>query len=489
MTRAAIGSVSLRSRASTWPCKPPRRFLDCPARSSPAGAERLGPIRLLARADLDVGERRHPCGLHRIDADRLRHRRFEQKLRRHEGLHLADRRNSAGLEVENLEGAILADVDAVGLAHESEPVGEGPLAFDLGVALGDVVVPAALELDEEPRRNSEAAQPDVAAIGDGLEAGEDLVGQTLETPNGAGVEGQSLGNVSRKDVVHQRAALAATRRLTERIERSQLQHVSCVNIVGRAKELFDLGDAEPSWSRCTRGLRHWALRRAGTLAGGIETLGLGDPAPAARVRRLGHLRAEEGLEPLDQARRGHRTAADTLRPRDDDFGVAHRHQEVVRGEAMAPLGRLDPDREPHAAAEPGAGIGGLGPDVLVESGEDHQVWRLETGLETAPDGDIVALRDRAADGVAGHETHQHRIEGDRRQERTFAGKRRELLATTGPARHRREGRRPPRYHAVPKRSRRQRPPRASDRRGESGSARAPTKVRRAAARPREARAP
>ena len=61
-----------------------------------------------------------------------------------------------------------------------KPVGNVALALDLGVTLRDVGVPAALELDEETRRDGKPAQPDVAAVGDGFEAREHLVRQRLE---------------------------------------------------------------------------------------------------------------------------------------------------------------------------------------------------------------------------------------------------------------------------------------------------------------------
>ena len=54
------------------------------------------------------------------------------------------------------------------------------------------------------------------------------------------------------------------------------------------------------------------------------------------------------------------------------------------------LGRLEAGGEAHAPAEPGAGIGRLGPDVLVDPGKNHQVPMLQPRFKLPPDDDIVA---------------------------------------------------------------------------------------------------
>ena len=65
----------------------------------------------------------------------------------------------------------------------------------------------------------------------------------------------------------------------------RLQHVPRVDVVGRAEELFDLGDAEALRPHRRRRLRHRPLGRARPLAGRIEPLRLDDPAPCrARAR-------------------------------------------------------------------------------------------------------------------------------------------------------------------------------------------------------------
>ena len=89
---------------------------------------------------------------------------------------------------------------------------------------------------------------------------------------------------------------------SERIEGSEVQHMARVNVVGRAEELFDLGDAEAFRPFRRRRFRHWPLGRTRTLPGGIEPLRLDDPILTPGMGGPGHLSAEEGLKPLHQAR-------------------------------------------------------------------------------------------------------------------------------------------------------------------------------------------
>ena len=56
----------------------------------------------------------------------------------------------------------------------------------------------------------------------------------------------------------------------------------------------------------------------------------------------------------------------------------------MRRLALPPLGRLEPGGEPHAAAEPRAGIGRGRPDVLVDAREDHQVRSSSGALRARP---------------------------------------------------------------------------------------------------------
>src|SRR5690606_8576936 len=86
------------------------------------------------------------------------------------------------------------------------------------------------------------------------------------------------------------------------------------------------------------------------------------------------------------------------------------HLEVVRRLPLPTLWRLESQGQTHAATEPRARIGGLWPDVFVETGEDDEVGRLQAGLQQAPDEDVVAVSFGGAHRLSTHERMKHAVE-------------------------------------------------------------------------------
>ena len=143
-----------------------------------------------------------------------------------------------------------------------------------------------------------------------------------------------------------------------------------VNVVGRPEELFDLGDAEAlrPFAAAGFGIGRWAARGRWPVASSrcawtIHSLPRAWAAFVTSVPRKASISCTSrdgvaGLPPM-------------VGPGNDNFGITHRHQEVMRRETVPPLGRFESDREAHATAEPRTGVGSLGPDVLVEPGKDR----------------------------------------------------------------------------------------------------------------------
>ena len=128
--------------------------------------------------------------------------------------------------------------------------------------------------------------------------------------------------------------------------------------------------------------------------------------------------ADEGIEPLYQARRQRRRGAEPRRIGDHHLAIAHRHLKIVRREPCCRSGGCKPDADPHAAAHPRARISRRRPDVLVHPGQDHQVRIHQPRFELAPDEDVVAPPLARLHLLARHQRGQHRIEIVRRERRT-----------------------------------------------------------------------
>src|SRR3546814_1618719 len=74
-------------------------------------------------------------------------------------------------------------------------------------------------------------------------------------------------------------------------------------------------------------------------------------------------------------------AVDPLGPREVDHRRAERLEEVVRGQADAPLRQRQAEDGLHGPAEPGAGIDLGRPGAFVEAAENEQVGVLQARLQ------------------------------------------------------------------------------------------------------------
>ena len=128
------------------------------------------------------------------------------------------------------------------------------------------------------------------------------------------------------------------------------QNVLGVDRVGIAQPVLDLGDAEPRRPRLERRRRARALRSALTRLGAVEIARPGEIFLAARERGLPVRLAGDRREPLHEARRDRRRAAELGGAGEDHLGRAEQLREVVRRQPDAPLGQIEPEVEPHRTA-------------------------------------------------------------------------------------------------------------------------------------------
>ena len=218
-------------------------------------------------------------------------------------------------------------------------------------------------------------------------------------------------------VVKLRPGLTRARLRAEILQLLQGQDVARMNGIGIAAQGLDLGDAERRRAQLQRRARLWAPD-GGDLVRTVEAARQCENVVAAPLAGREGI-ARQRFEPLQEPR-GHGGRAATLAgAADDDARRAHRHGEIMRRLADAPLGGRQAKLGAHRAVEESAGLCLRRPDGFVEPCEQHHVGIDEPRLQEAEDLQAWMRAHRTAhDLFSRHQIDERAIidgaEGDRR---------------------------------------------------------------------------
>ena len=235
-------------------------------------------------------------------------------------------------------------------------------------------------------------------------------------------------------VVDDGAAVARAGRGVDFVERLKAQDIAGVDRVGIAQPVLDRGDREPRRPRCNG-------RRRRRPQGRPHRRRLVERARQRNVLRaaFGHglpaFLAGECGEALHETRGHGRRAGDLLRPRQHDLRHAERLREVMRGQADAPLRRIEAELPPHRPAEPGIAARFRRPARFVQSAEHDAVDRLKARFERTVDVHAHVAHFRAAyDAVTdGRMKHFDVVAGGQRK--AGSGRRRDDVLEGARQRH------------------------------------------------------
>ena len=229
----------------------------------------------------------------------------------------------------------------------------------------------------------------------------ELVGAVLGQDPGPG-QGHPLDGL-----VHGIAAGEGFRRLAGPVELSQVQDIAGIDGVGIAHPAFDACDRQFERAARNRRLRPGARSMVGRgPRRGIQ--GAGEIEVAQRPLnghrgRLGMGPAGQHFQPPEPARLDRRlTAAAVGMDEDDLFGTGGL-DEVLGGLAQTALGRRQAEGLAHGAGQEGVGRGGIGPDALLQPGEDHPVGPHQPRLNGPEDAQPGLVGPAGANGLFGQE--------------------------------------------------------------------------------------
>ncbi len=190
----------------------------------------------------------------------------------------------------------------------------------------------------------------------------------------------------------------------ERLQRLQFEDPLGVDGVGIAAQRFDPRDAELATGRSSTGGRG-AGRGSGGLVWGLSiSRASASHSRAARAQRAAIGVAGERVDPLQEARCDCRRTRALQRARHHHGARAHRHREIMRALADAPLRRRQPDLRAHGPIEKGVALGLRRPDRFVETRKHDEIGVEQARFEKTKDLQSRMRALRPSYRCAGRET-------------------------------------------------------------------------------------
>ena len=181
------------------------------------------------------------------------------------------------------------------------------------------------------------------------------------------------------------ASVPRTRRRVDLVERAQAEDMPGVDRIGIAQPQLDLRDRQRRRPHMSAAASAQAARARLAGCRRVEHARKRDITRAALQRGLPARLARDRGEPLHEARRHRRRAAELGRAGEDHLGRAERLREIVRREADAPLRQVEAELVAHRPAEPGIAARLRRPDALDQPAQHQAIDRLQARFERAVD--------------------------------------------------------------------------------------------------------